>query len=59
MSNHRMIVKTQGRDASGRATSTTERVRNIPGSQVEARREAARQSAPAGSTRTIKVVSEN
>jgi hypothetical protein len=56
---HRMIVKTQGQDASGRATSTTERVRNIPADQVEARREAARQSAPRGATRTIKVVSEN
>ena len=59
MKTHRMIVKTQGRDASGRATSTTERVRNIPEDQVEAQREAARRSAPRGAVRTIKVVSEN
>jgi hypothetical protein len=56
---HRMIVKTQETGTDGRATSTTEQIRNIPASQVEARREAARQSAPRGATRTIKVVSEN
>jgi hypothetical protein len=56
---HRMIVKTETVDASGRATSTTERIRHIPADQLPARREAARQSAPRGATRTIKVVSEN
>jgi hypothetical protein len=56
---HRMIVKTQSVGSDGRSKSTTEQVRHIPTDQVESRRAAARQSAPQGSTRTIKVVSEN
>jgi hypothetical protein len=56
---HRMIVKTQTKDTSGRAKTTTEHVRNIPASEVDARREAARQSAPRGATRTIKVLDES
>jgi hypothetical protein len=56
---HRMIVKTETADHQGRAVTTTENVRHIPASELEARREAARQSAPRGATRTIRVVSEN
>lgn len=59
MKTHRMIVKTETVDSRGRAKTTTERVRNIPSGQVESRRAAARQSAPRGATRTIKVVDEN
>jgi hypothetical protein len=55
----RMIIKTDTVDADGRASNTTERVRHIPADQVDAYREAARQSAPRGAVRTIKVVSEN
>ena len=58
MSFHKMIVKTETADASGRATRTTEHVRHIPADQLDSRREAARQSAPRGATRTIKVVDE-
>lgn len=59
MRTHKMIVKTQGRDAAGKATSSTEHVRHIPTAELDARREAARQSAPRGATRTIKVVDEH
>jgi hypothetical protein len=55
---HKMIVKTQTVNAAGRATSSTEHVRHIPAAEVADRRETARQSAPAGSTRTIRVVDE-
>jgi hypothetical protein len=55
---YRMIVKTETA-ANGRARATTERIPNIPADQVDARRELARQSAPRGATRTIKVVPEN
>lgn len=55
---HRMIVKTYSVGIDGRTTSTTEYIRHIPADRVEADREAARTSAPAGSTRTIKVVKE-
>lgn len=55
---HKMIVKTQAVNAAGRPTSSTEHIRHIPAAEVEDRREAARQSAPAGSTRTIRVVDE-
>ena len=54
---HRMIIKTQSVE-NGRPISTTEHVGHIPADQVEARREAARRSAPAGATRTIKVLDE-
>lgn len=47
MRTHKMIVKTQGRDAAGKATSSTEHVRHIPTADLDARREAARHSAPA------------
>lgn len=56
---HRMIVKTETVDSRGNAHTTTERVRHIPAGQVEARREAARQSAPRGAIRTVRVVSES
>ena len=58
MTTHRVIVKTQT-IKNGRQTSTTEHLRHVMPEQVEAYREAARMTAPAGSTRTIKVVSEN
>lgn len=54
----KMIVKTQTIGTNGRARNTTEHIPHIPADQVEARREAARTSAPRGATRTIKVVSE-
>ncbi len=54
---HRMIIKTQTTENS-QPVSATEHVRHIPADQVEARREAARQSAPRGATRTIKVLTE-
>jgi hypothetical protein len=54
---HRMIIKTRT-VRNGRPVSTTEHVGHIPADQVEARREAARRSAPAGATRTIKVLDE-
>jgi hypothetical protein len=54
---HRMIIKTQT-VRNGRPVSTTEHVRHIPADQLEARREAARRGAPAGATRTIKVLDE-
>lgn len=54
---HRMIVRTQATE-NGQPTSTTEHVRHIPADQVENRRMAARQSAPRGATRTIKVLDE-
>lgn len=56
---YKMIVKTDSVDShTGRATHITEHVRNIPADQLSDRREAARQSAPRGSTRTIQVVQE-
>lgn len=55
----RMIVKTETVDNAGRASSTTERVPNIPADQVESRRSAARESAPRGATRTIRVLDQN
>lgn len=55
---HRMIVQTQTTDRKGRPLSNTEIVRHIPADQVEARRAAARLSAPRGSTRMIKVFDE-
>ena len=55
---HTMIVKTETVDAAGRDSVTTERVPNILTADLDARREAARQSAPRGATRTIKVVEQ-
>jgi hypothetical protein len=57
MQTYRMIVKTQTTE-NGRAKSTTEYVRHILDADLPARRETARTSAPAGATRTIKVVPE-
>jgi hypothetical protein len=56
---YQMIVKTETADSRGRQASTTERVRHIPADKVEDHRNAARLSAPKGSTRTIEVVQEN
>ncbi len=56
---YRMIVKTQSADHCGKARNTTEQVRHIPESKIDAAREHARKSAPLGSTRTIKVVPES
>lgn len=58
MSFHKMIVKTQTTGSDGRERTSTEQVRHIPASEVENHRRAARESAPVGSTRTVKVVSE-
>ena len=55
---HTMIIKTQGVDRAGRATSTTERVPHLLSYELDERREAARQSTPRGATRTIRVVPE-
>lgn len=52
-----MIVKTQSINAAGRPTSSTERIPHLMEGELDARREAARRSAPRGATRTIKVVS--
>lgn len=52
-----MIVKTETSD-NGRAKTTTETIRNVPADELDGRRETARMSAPAGSTRTIKVVDQ-
>jgi hypothetical protein len=56
---YRMIVKTDGRNDQGRAVVQTEMIRHIQGDDLDARRDAARRSAPLGSTRTIRVVQEN
>jgi hypothetical protein len=58
MKTYRMIVKTQTVD-NGKPVNTTEYVRSILEDDVPARRDAARQSAPQGATRTIKVVAES
>lgn len=55
---YRMIVKTQTTDHNGRAKTTRETIPHIPADQLDARREAARTSAPRGATRTVKVVPE-
>lgn len=59
MKTYRMIVKTETVDNAGRTISNTERVRNILDTDLDARREAARKSAPLGSIRTIRVVNES
>ena len=58
MDTYRMIVKTETAE-NGKVKQTTERVRHIAGEDLPARREAARQSAPRGAIRTIKVVKES
>ena len=58
MKTFKMIVKTDTKGTDGRSKQTTEHVRNVPESQLDSRREAARQSAPRGATRTVKVVQE-
>ena len=55
---YRMIVKTETPTESGRTKIETERIEFIPEGEVETYRDAARTSAPQGSTRTIKVVRE-
>lgn len=54
----KMIVKTDSKNAAGRPISNTEQVRHIPEAELDSRREAARQSAPRGASRTIRVVPE-
>jgi hypothetical protein len=51
-----MIVKTSTVASNGRTSSATERVPHLMEDELDARREAARQSAPRGATRTIRVV---
>jgi hypothetical protein len=55
---HRMIVKTETME-NGRARTYTETIRFVPTDQLDERRAFARENAPKGSTRTIKVTSEN
>lgn len=52
---YRMRITTEGQDGKAR----TETIENIPADQVQARRDAARLSAPQGVTRTIKVHPES
>lgn len=54
----KMIVTTDTVNAAGRSTKTTEHVPHIPADQLDSRRETARTSAPAGATRTVRVVQE-
>jgi hypothetical protein len=58
MDTYRLIITTDSIQ-NGRPTQTTERVRHIPADQLDSRKDAARQSAPAGATRTIKTVQES
>ncbi len=59
METYRMIVTTETADRKGRSQTTRETIRHIPEGQLDSRRDAARRSAPRGSTRTIKVVAED
>jgi hypothetical protein len=58
MKTYRMIVKTEAIGTDGRSRVATERVPHIASRDLDSRREAARQSAPRGATRTIRVVPE-
>lgn len=58
MNAYRMIVKTETVDDKGRSKTTRETIPSIAEDQLDQRRRAARESAPAGSTRTIRVVRE-
>jgi hypothetical protein len=55
---YRMHIKTEGIGTDGRATRTTELVPNLTEGELDSRRDAARRSAPVGSTRTIKVTEQ-
>lgn len=55
---HAMIIRTETVNAAGRQSTTTERIPHIMTGELDRYREAARVSAPRGSTRTIRVVDE-
>jgi hypothetical protein len=53
---YRMIVKTETVGTDGRALNTREIIGHLTEDELPARRNAAKLSAPLGSTRTIRVV---
>lgn len=55
---YRMIVRTETAGPRGGTRIERETIRHIPEAELESYRDAARTSAPAGATRTIRVVPE-
>lgn len=58
MQTYRMLITTENL-VNGQMRQITERVRHIPEAELDARRATSRLSAPAGATRTIRVLAED
>lgn len=59
MNTYRMIVTTETVDPNGKNVRTRETIPYIPEAELNERREAARTSAPHGSTRIVRAVLES
>jgi alkylated DNA nucleotide flippase Atl1 len=55
---YQMSIRTETATPNGKTKVERETIRHIPEGEVETYRDAARTSAPAGSTRTIKVTAQ-